>query len=213
MALLSNAWIRLPDSTKEKAPVSEHTIIEGIDYGPLAVLVGIWKGDKGVDRAPEPDGEERSPYYETIVFEAAGDVTNAEAQTLSIVRYHQVVTRKSNDEVFHDQLGYWLWDPSDNTIVENFIIPRGVAVVAGGTLAAPNDVSAEVEFSVAADASSPECGIVQAPFMFKQARTTAFTHSVTVHGDKMRYSQTTVLDIYGKKSYEHTDVNTLHRVT
>ena len=52
MALLSNAWIRLPDSTKEKATVSEQTIIDGIDYGPLAVLVGIWKGDKGVDRAP-----------------------------------------------------------------------------------------------------------------------------------------------------------------
>jgi hypothetical protein len=193
--------------------VSKNSIIDGIDYGPLAVLVGSWKGDKGVDVAPEPDGDERNPYYETIVFEAAGDVTNAEQQTLSIVRYHQVVSRKSNDEVFHDQLGYWLWDPADNTIVESFVIPRGVAVIAGGTLAPAVDVSDELVFSVAADANSPECGVVQAPFMFKQAKTTAFTHSVTVKGDEMRYSQTTFLDIYGKKSYEHTDVNTLQRVS
>ena len=67
--------------------MSEHTIIDGINYGPLAALVGTWEGDKGIDRAPEPEGEERNPYYETIVFEAAGDVTNAEQQILSVVRY------------------------------------------------------------------------------------------------------------------------------
>jgi hypothetical protein len=193
--------------------MSEHSIIEGINYGPLAALVGTWNGDKGIDRAPEPDGEERSPYFETIVFEAAGDVTNAEAQTLSVVRYHQVVSRKSNNQVFHDQVGYWLWDPADNTIVEVFTIPRGVAVVAGGTLAPSDDPAQELVFEVAADANSPQFGIVQAPFMFKQARTTAFTHKITVKGDEMRYSESTILDIYDKKSYDHSDLNTLRRVT
>ncbi len=193
--------------------MSANTTIDGIDYGPLAALIGQWKGDKGVDIAPEPDGEERNPYYEVITFEAAEDVTNAEKQTLAIVRYHQVVTRKSNDQVFHDQIGYWLWDSADNTIVECFTIPRGVAVVAGGTLAAPTDLAQELVFEVTADANSPDCGIVQAPFMFKQARTTAFSHTVTVTGDQMRYSETTVLDIYEKKSYDHTDLNTLTRVS
>ena len=122
------------------------TVIEGIDYGPLAALVGVWKGDKGLDLSPEPDGIERNPYYEVITFELAGDVTNAEEQTLSVVRYHQVVSRKSNDEVFHDQVGYWLWDPADNTIVENFTIPRGVAVVAGGKQAAPESWDEELVF-------------------------------------------------------------------
>ena len=188
------------------------TIIDGIDYGPLAALIGVWKGDKGVDRAPEPDGEERNPFYETIIFEAAGDVTNAEQQTLSIVRYHQVVSRKSNDEVFHDQVGYWLWDPADDSIVETFTIPRGVAVVAGGSLARPTSLDQELVFEVNADAASRECGIVQAPFMFKQAKTTAFTHTLTVKGDEMQYSEITYLDIYDKTAYEHKDVNTLQRV-
>jgi hypothetical protein len=190
----------------------KETTIDGINYGPLAALIGEWKGDKGVDRAPEPDGEERNPYYETIVFEAAGDVTNAEEQVLAIVHYKQVVQRKSNDEVFHHQVGYWLWDSADGTIVETFTIPRAVAVVAGGNLGQPENLADELVFAVSADASSPEFGIVQAPFMYNKAKTTAFTHTLTVSGDQMRYSQTTVLDIYDKTSYDHTDVNTLYRV-
>ena len=67
-----------------------------VDYGPLDCLVGVWKGSDGMDVAPEPDDDEHNPYYETLVFEAAGDVTNAEEQVLSMLRYHQVVTRKSN---------------------------------------------------------------------------------------------------------------------
>mgnify|MGYP001573574570 CR=1 FL=1 len=193
--------------------MSEATTIDGINYGPLAVLDGVWEGNKGVDRAPEPDGEERNPYYETITFKVAGDVTNAEKQTLSIVRYHQVVTRKSNDEVFHDQMGYWLWDPADDTIVETFIIPRGVAVVAGGKLAEPADLSQELVFEVAANVDSQEFGISQAAFMFQQAKTTGFTHTLKVTGDEMRYTQSTFLDIYDKKHYDHSDVNTLHRVS
>lgn len=189
----------------------ECTTIDGINYGPLAVLIGVWKGNKGVDRAPEPDGEERNPYYETITFEAAGDVTNAEEQTSAIVHYKQVVSRKSNDEVFHHQVGYWLWDSSDNTLVETFTIPRAVAVVAGGTLAAPGDLESELVFEVSADINNAGYGIVQAPFMSSKAKTTAFTHTMTVHGDAMRYSQTTVLDIYDKSNYDHTDVNTLIR--
>jgi len=188
--------------------VSEYTVIEGIDYGPLAALVGTWKGDRGIDVAPEPGGDERAPYYETIVFEAAGDVTNAGEQTLAVVSYHQVVSRKSNDEVFHDQVGYWLWDAATNGIVESFVIPRGVGIVAEGTLASPADRSQELVFEVSADAR----GVVQAQFMFNRARTTAFTHTLTVSGDEMRYRETTTLDIYGREAYEHTDANTLRRV-
>ena len=56
-----------------------------VDYGPLAGLIGNWRGDKGMDISPEPDGTEENPYYETLVFEAAGDVGNAGEQTLAVV--------------------------------------------------------------------------------------------------------------------------------
>ena len=32
--------------------MSEENIINGVNYGPLAVLVGAWKGDKGKDLSP-----------------------------------------------------------------------------------------------------------------------------------------------------------------
>jgi hypothetical protein len=105
------------------------------------------------------------------------------------------------------------WDPADGTIVETFTIPRGVAVVAGGKLAQPEDLSGDLVFEVAADANSPEFGIVQAHFMFKQAKTTAFTHTITVNGDQMRHTESTILDIYGKTNYDHKDLNTLQRLT
>lgn len=86
--------------------------VKKVNYGPLTELIGAWHGDKGHDISPEPDGTENSPYYETITitFAAAGDVTNAESQRLTALHYRQIVQRKSNDEIFHDQTGYWIWD-------------------------------------------------------------------------------------------------------
>ena len=100
-----------------------------IDYGPLRGLIGAWAGDKGLDVAPEPDGTEESPYFETLVFEGIGEVTNAESQTLAALRYHQEVRRKSNGEVFHDQVGYWMWDARERTVMQSIVIPRAVAGV------------------------------------------------------------------------------------
>ncbi len=85
-----------------------NTSINGVDYGPLALLPGTWEGNSGMDVAPETDGSEQNPFDERIFFEAVGNVTNAELQVLAAVRYHQVISRKSNDQVFHNETGYWL---------------------------------------------------------------------------------------------------------
>lgn len=177
-----------------------------VDYGPLKALIGVWEGDQGMDISPEPADTEENPYYETIVFEAAGDVTNAETQKLAIVRYHQVVKRKKNDQVFHDQIGYWTWDKADNTISFSLAIPRAVTVLAGGTWQEGSD-----SLSVKASADGADWGIAQSPFMLEKAKTTAFEMDVTVKGDSLHYKQTTFLSIYGRE-FPHTDENTLKRV-
>jgi hypothetical protein len=180
-----------------------------IDYGPLAGLVGTWKGDKGMDISPEPDGTEENPYYETITFEAGGDVTNAESQTLSIVPYLQVVTRKSNDEVFHHQIGYWLWDSASGTVMHSVNIPRAVCCLAGGSFAGDANAK-QIVLEVAAKLGDPDWGIIQSPFMRDNASTVAFENKVTLAGDELHYAETSHLDIYGKK-FAHTDENTLKR--
>lgn len=183
---------------------------ETADYGPLKHLFGTWKGDKGIDKAPEPDGEEVNPYYETIVFEKAGDVDNAEIQTLAIVRYHLYVRKKSNDEVFHDQVGYWLWDKENQTIMHSLAIPRAVSILAGGEFDASKANDDEVIFNVAAKAGG-EWGVLQSPFMKDKAKTVEFSQRLIVNTNKLVYSETTVLEIYGR-TYNHTDANVLERV-
>lgn len=97
-----------------------------VDFGPLTGLIGRWAGDKGSDVAPEPDGSEESPYYETILFSAAGNVENTESQELVAVHYHQIVSRKSNDEVFQNETGYWMWDATQGVVMHSLTIPRAV---------------------------------------------------------------------------------------
>ena len=181
------------------------TTIDGINYGPLAQLAGNWKGDKGTDIAPEPEGSSNIPYYETIVFEPIGDVTNAQKQTLAVLRYHQIVVRKEDDAVFHNETGYYSWDAATNTVCQSLTIPRGLALLAGGTAAAGDTV-----IEVSAKAGDPDWGIVQSPFMGENARTTGFSHRLEIIGEELIYSETTVVDIYGK-TYDHTDENRLVR--
>lgn len=178
------------------------------DYGPLAPLIGTWKGSKGTDVAPTPDDSEAIPYYETIIFEAVGDVTNAEKQRLWVIRYHQVVQRASDNEVFHDQIGYWMWDPEQQQVIQSLTIPRAVCVLAGGK--ASTTTNGATRLDVAAEAGSDDWGIVQSPFMNSHAKTTAYSHQLTVESNSLSYSQSTMLDIYGRQ-FDHTDKNTLIR--
>ncbi len=190
--------------------MTESTEATGIDFGPLAGLIGTWKGDKGKDVAPEPDGTEENPYYETLIFEPVGDVTNAERQTLVVVRYLQVVCRKSDDKVFHNELGYWMWDAETQTVMHSLAIPRAVCVLAGGKATAADASAGAVTLEVAARQDDPDWGIIQSPFMRDQARTVEFRHKIQLEGDRLSYAETTVLDIYGK-TFDHTDENELTR--
>ncbi len=188
------------------------TVIDGLDYGPIACLVGEWKGDRGMDISPdqdEDDGIERNPYYETIVFEAIGDAENANEQVLAVVRYHQKVYRKSNDQQFHDQIGYWTWDSKTGVVTHSVNIPRAVAIVAGGN--ATQDGSKTV-LEVSAGLDKEDYTVSQSDFMFAKAKTTAFDMTIEVDGDSMSYRESTMLEIYGNRSFDHRDKSVLTRV-
>ena len=181
---------------------------EVVDYGPLTDLVGVWKGDKGMDVAPEPDHTAKSPYYETITFTPSETVDNADSQVLTIVHYHLIVQRKENDKVFHNQTGYWLWDPREKTIMHSFTIPRGLCVLAGGSHDGEKDKRGNVIFEVAASLEDENWGLGQSQFMKKNALTTSFKQRFSIGNGQIIYSQTTMLEIYGK-TFEHTDANVL----
>ena len=174
------------------------------DYGPLEGLIGEWFGDSGMDVAPEAHGDDQNPYFETITYEAAGDVDNAGTQFLNFLRYRQVVTKKSTGEVFHNESGYLSWDTKEHSILLSFAIPRGVTVVAGGA-ARQTESGLVFEFT-----AFPESGISQSPFMLAHAKTTAFSRKMMLNQDQLTYEQTTIVEIYDRVA-EHTDMNTLTR--
>ena len=181
-----------------------------VDYGPLTGLIGTFKGDKGMDIAPDPDEEkEENPFYETIVFTASGDVTNAEEQTLAIVHYHLVVNRKTDDAVIHNQTGYWLWDKASGEVTQSIAIPRAVCLLASGK--AVTQANGDIVIDVKTDETSVGGGIVQASFMHKKAKTTSFKQTMSIKGNELHYHETTMVDIYGN-SFEHTDTNTLQKI-
>ncbi len=177
------------------------------EYGPLAGLIGLWTGDKGMDFAPEPDGPAESPFYETLEFTACGDVENAESQVIWAIRYQQTVSRKSNNEVFHNQTGYWMWDASRNLVMQSLTIPRAVCVLAGGRA---SEADGTTTLTVKAAIDDPDWGVIQSPFMRDNARTLGFSHSLSVSEHTLSYAETTVLEIYGRR-FDHTDSNNLRR--
>lgn len=178
------------------------------EFGPLAALIGEWTGDHGVDIAPEPDGQETNPYFETITYDPVSGLKNAESQSLEVIHYRQIVQRKSDGAVFHDETGYWMWEPDTRTVMHSLTIPRGVCVLAGGVYAGEKDSDGRTVIEVAASLTDERWKIIQSPFMQANASTTSFSQKMIVGNGRLSYMQTTMLDIYDK-TFEHTDQNDL----
>ncbi len=182
---------------------------EEIKQNPLNGLIGVWKGDKGTDLAPKPEEDETNAYYETLVIEAIDmEISNAEEQELTAVRYHQTVHEKETDEMSHSETGFWIWNNNSNSIMCAFSIPRGVSLLCGGIY---EDLNGELSFKVSAQTNDPNWGIVQSPFMKEKARTLAFKRELKLLGNTLSYEQETTVEIYGK-TFAHRDNNTLTKV-
>lgn len=178
------------------------------NLGPLAALAGVWEGEKGDDTAPSDDrGTETNKYRERITFTPFSPVQNHE-QTLYGLRYATMATRLGETEPFHEELGYWLWDPGESQVMRCFLVPRGVALIAGGTVA-PEATS----FKLVAELGSPTYGICSNIFLDREFKTVRYDLSVTIHGpDRFSYEQDTQIQMKGRPTlFHHIDKNTLKR--
>ena len=112
-------------------------------------------------------------------------------------------------ETFHDQVGYWLWEPATDTVTLTLGIPRGQVLLAGGT-AEPD----ATEFEVRAAVGSEVYGILSNPFLDQAFRTLSYRMRVTVHPDgTWSYEEEGVLDIPDRdEPFPHIDRNTLTRI-
>jgi len=180
------------------------------NLGPLAPLAGIWEGDKGDDTAPSKDrGTETNKFRERITFEPMGPVNNHE-QALYGLRYSTTAWPSGSSEPFHEELGYWLWDAQAKQVLRCFIVPRGVTVIAGGTVE-PDARS----FELAASVGSETYGICSNQFLDKEFKTVRYELKVTIHDNQsFSYEEDTQLQIKGGKDiFHHIDKNTLKRTS
>jgi hypothetical protein len=191
------------------ATPEQSTVINGLDYGPLAALVGTWKTapSGGVDVAPGQTGstvgkggKAVSPFYETITFTPAGDATNNSVQQLTAVFYHQMVFRKSNNNQFHDQIGYLIYDKMNHRVYDSYCIPRAVCVVAEGLSGSTMTLTSKSQ------------GVAQTQYMVNNDSTKAFKITYDLSGNTMKFKQETELHVYGKP-FVHTDEDTLTKVS
>ena len=179
------------------------------NLGPLASLVGVWEGDKGKDDAPGEDRQSaQAKFRERLEFEYMGDVNNHE-QKLYALRYKTTAWKIGDDEPFHEELGYWLWDAKEKQVMRCFMVPRGVTIIAGGTV--EENASS---FDLAADVGSETYGICSNKFLDREFKTVRYELKITVHDENsFTYEEDTQLKIKGKDDlFHHTDKNTVTRV-
>jgi hypothetical protein len=84
------------------------------NLGPLAPMAGIWTGAQGLDVNPKADGPERQVFIEHMVLQPIDAQTNG-PQLFYGLRYHTRIVKPDDVETFHDQVGYWLWEPATGT--------------------------------------------------------------------------------------------------
>ena len=193
------------DIYTEQEDVDVHTLA---NLGPLAALAGKWQGTKSLDVNPFGDGDRRQPYVETIDAQPTDPQSNG-PQLFYGLRYHVHITKPGDVETYHDQVGYWLWEPATGLILHSLTIPRGQIVLAKGQASA--DATC---FEVYAERGSTENGICSTEFLERAFRTDSFLMKVTVNADgTWSYFEDTVLNIPGRdQPFHHTDRNILHRI-
>jgi hypothetical protein len=178
------------------------------NLGPLTRMAGIWTGQKGVDVNPKAGGPERRVYAERIEMQPIDPQANG-PQLFYGLRYHVDVQTAEELTTFHDQVGYWLWEPKTGLVMQTLTIPRGQAVVAAGH-AAPGDRV----LKLSAARGSTEYGVVSTTFLEWAFRTDSYAIEVTFNDDGgWSYVSDTTLTVRGRpEPFLHRDRNTLAKI-
>ncbi len=178
------------------------------NLGPLAALAGAWEGEQGVDVSRIHSEEKETRYREKVVFEPLGPVNNG-PQRLYGLRYSMTAWRLGEEDAFHEELGYWLWDGGNEQVLRCFMVPRGVLINAGGDAKADSN-----SFHLSAEVGSETYGILSNKYLDESYKTMKYVLDVDVHGDGgFSYMEDTQLWIpVNEAIFHHTDQNTLNKM-
>ena len=178
------------------------------NLGPLTRLAGIWQGAKGVDLNPKAGGPERRDFLERIEMQPIDPQPNG-PQLFYGLRYHVHIVSTDEDTSFHDQVGYWLYEPATGLVVQTVALPRAQTALAGGRASADGS-----RITVRAERGTPGYGISSTDFLEWAFRTDSYELEVSFLPDGgWSYVSTTLLQVRGRAApFRHVDRNTLAKV-
>ena len=178
------------------------------NLGPLTRLAGSWEARTGIDINPKAEGPERRTYIERIDCEPIDPQANG-PQLFYGLRYHVHITTEEEDITFHDQVGYWLWEPATGLVLQTIAIPRGQVAIASGMALPDAD-----RLVLTAERGQTEYGICSTAFLEYAFRTDSYRIAVTFHPDgSWSYVTDTVLMVRGRpEPFAHRDQNRLVKI-
>ena len=178
--------------------------------GPLRRLAGVWEshGPRGVDINPKADGPERRVFSERFEAHPIDAQTNG-PQLLYGLRYHVHINAPEEDATFHDQTGYWLYEPATGLLMQTVAIPRGQVALAAG-FATPD----ATKLTLTAKRGRTDYGICSTTFLEQAFRTDSYSIEVTFNADgSWSYVTETMMAVHGQEGiFNHRDQNTLFKV-
>jgi hypothetical protein len=168
-------------------------------------MAGVWAGARGSDEHPVAAGTEQDTFVERYELQPIDPQTNG-PQLFYGLRYHTHLTLPCDVETFHDQVGYWLWEPAAEAVTLTLAIPRAQVLLASGPATAD-----ATDFELTATLGSEVHGILSNPFLDQAFKTVSYRVHVTVHDDgTWSYEEEGVMEIPGRAApYHHIDRNTL----
>jgi len=178
------------------------------NLGPLRGIAGIWEGQRSLDVNPKAAGPERQVFVEHTELQPIDPQANG-PQLFYGLRYHTHIVKPGEAETYHDQVGYWLWEPATGNLIQTVAIPRGQTVMACGQSA--RDATC---FELAARRGATTNGICSNPFLESAFRTIEYRIRVTINPDgTWAYDEDTVLLVHGESEpFHHTDRSVLAKI-
>jgi hypothetical protein len=178
------------------------------NLGPLTEMAGIFEGRRSLDINPKAAGPERQEFIERVDLQPIDPQANG-PQLFYGLRYHTRIVKPGEVETFHDQVGYWLWEPATGSLIQTVAIPRGQTAMALGSAAKDATV-----FELVATSGAATNGICSNPFLESAFKTLEYRIRITINPDSSwAYDQDTMLMVRGQSEpFRHTDRNVLTKV-
>ncbi|MCB0377893.1 MAG: FABP family protein [Bdellovibrionales bacterium] len=181
------------------------------EYGPLAYLVGRWQsqGWTGENRAPDEDRQvENTKFRQEMTFEPVGEIENHEQLLMALEYKTRAWEEGDEDNPFHQEVGYFLWDAANKQVMKTFVIPRGISVNTGGTAEADAK-----KFTLAAKVGSDTYGICSNIFLDEEFKSMGYEVTFEqVDSHTLSYYEDTLIKIKGQTDiFHHIEKNILKK--